>query len=112
MTRIETACFGLIASAFILAGMLIVQVSAMPNTAEASMVITRDNFTLLTAKTRNKEESLFIINNATSRLLIYTLDLPGNRIELSGGADLTDIFNSGSSSGGDDDDSGRRRRSR
>lgn len=108
MTRIETACFGLIASAFILAGMLLMQVSAMPNTAEASMVISRSNFTLLTAKTRSNEESLFVINNASDRLLIYTLDLGRKRIELSGSADLAELFNRGGGGGGDDD--GRRRR--
>lgn len=104
MTRTETACYGLIASAFILAGMLLIQLSSMPNTAEASLVITRDNFTLLTAKTRSNEESLFIINNLTDRLLIYKLDLARNRIELAGGANLTDIFRRG----GGDRDGGRR----
>jgi len=95
MNRIETACYGLIASAFVLAGLLIAQVSTMPNTAQAEMVITRDNFTVLTAKTRDGEESLFLINNATNRLLIYTLDLPGNQLELTGGADLAEVFNRG-----------------
>ena len=101
MTRIETACFGLIASAFILAGMLVVQVSSMPNNAEAGMVITREHFTLLTAKSRNNEESLFVINNITRRLLIYRLEIGRGRIELAGGADLTEFFNRGSSGGGD-----------
>lgn len=100
MNRIETACYGLIASAFILAGLLIVQLSAMPNTADASLVITRDNFTLLTAKTKNGEESLFIINNITSRLLIYSLDIGRNRLELAGGADLSELFAPDAASGG------------
>ena len=109
MTRIETACYALIASAFILAGLLLVQVSGRPNTADASLVISRDNFTLLTAKTRSNEESLFIINNATNRLLIYRLDLARKRIELSGGADLADLFSRGAG-GGDRDAGGRGRR--
>jgi hypothetical protein len=108
MTRIETTCFGLIASAFILAGLLIVQVASVPNTAEASMVIAGNDFTLLTAKTRDKEESVFVINNATNRLLIYTLNLSKKRIELVGGADLANLFSQG---GGDDgEDSDRRGR--
>ncbi len=105
MTRIETACYSLLASAFILAGFLLVQVSAMPNTAEAAMVISRNDFTLLTAKTRDSEESLFVINNATDRLLIYKLNLARKRIELSGGADLTEVFGTG---GGGDGGRGRR----
>lgn len=108
MTRIETACFGLIASAFILAGMLIVQVASMPNTAEAGLVITHNNFTLLTARTRSNQESLFVINNITRRLLIYKLDLGRKRIELAGGADLTEYFNRGSSGGGDSNRRGSR----
>lgn len=104
MNRIETACFGLIASAFILAGLLIVQLSAVPNTAEASLVITRDNFTLLTAKTKNGEESLFIINNITSRLLIYSLNLPRKSMELVGVAELQQLF----APGGGGDNTGRR----
>lgn len=111
MTRIQTACYSLIASAFILTGLLLVQISAMPNTAEASLVITRDNFTLLTAKTRSNEEALFVINNLTDRLLIYRLDLPRKRIELASAIDLTDIFNQGASRGGDSD-TRRGRRSR
>ncbi len=107
MTRIETACYGLLASAFVLTGMLLIQLSSVSNTAEAAMVISRNNFTLLTAKTRSNEESLFVINNATDRLLIYTLDLGRKRIELSGTADLAEVFQRG---GGDDDDGGRRRR--
>ncbi len=110
MTRIETACYGLIASAFILAGLLLVQVSDMPNTADASLVISRNNFTLLTAKTRSNEESLFIINNATDRLLIYRLDLARKRIELSGGADLGDLFSRGGGDDGEDRDAGGRGR--
>jgi hypothetical protein len=108
MTRIETACYGLIASAFLLAGLLIVQVSSMPNTAEAGLVITRDDFTLLTARTRTNEESLFVIDNDTSRLLIYRLELARNRIVLAGGADLREIFSRGASAGGDDDRRGGR----
>jgi len=109
MTRIETACYGLIASAFILAGLLLVQVSDMPNTADASLVISRNNFTLLTAKTRSNEESLFIINNATDRLLVYRLDLARKRIELSGGANLGELFSRGGGSGGNDGDDDDRR---
>ena len=85
--------------------MLITQLAGMSNTAEASLVITRDNFTLLTAKTRSNEESLFIINNATNRLLIYKLDLPRNRIELASGANLSDLF----TQGGGGDEAPRRR---
>ena len=108
MNRTETACYSLIASAFLLAGLLIVQVSSTPNTADASLVIARDNFTLMTAKTRSNEESLFVLNNSTSRLLIYSLDIGRERLELAGGANLAEVFSR--ASGGDDADRGRGRR--
>jgi hypothetical protein len=107
MNRTETACYSLIASAFLLAGLLIVQVSSTPNTADAALVIARDNFTLMTAKTRSNEESLFVLNNSTSKLLIYSLDIGRERLELAGGADLAEIFGRAS---GNDGDGGRRRR--
>jgi len=110
MKPIETACYSLIASAFILAGILIVQVSSQPNTANASLVIARDNFTLMTAKTRSNEEALFVLNNSTSRLLIYSLDISRERLELAGGADLAEIFSRATGDGDGDDDRGRRRR--
>ena len=109
MTRTETACYALIASAFILAGLLFVQVSQTPNAAEASMVITRDNFTLLTARTRTGDESLFIINNNTSKLMIYNLDVGRKNLELASVTDLSRVF-SGGGGGGDTDDGGRRGR--
>ncbi len=112
MKRIETACYFLIASAFVLAGLLLNQLSAMPNTAEAGLVIARDNFTLMTAKTRSNEEALFILNNTTSKLLIYSLNLGRERLELAGGADMSDIFSRGTGGGGDDDDRDGRRRTR
>ena len=104
MTRIETACYALIASAFILTGLLIVQVSHMSNTAEANMVVTRDNFTLLTARTRSGDESLFIINNNTSKLMIYNLDVARKNMELASVTDLSRIFGGG---GGDNVRRGR-----
>ena len=110
MTRIQTACYALLASAFVLSGMLLVQLPSMSNTAEASLVISRNNFTLLTAKTRSNEESLFVINNATDRLLIYTLDLARKRIELAGTADLAELFQRGGGGAGADDDGRRRSR--
>lgn len=109
MNRIQTACFCLIASALVLSGLLVVQLAekTSPNEAEASLVIARENFTLLTAETRSGEESLFVLDNTSGTLLIYSLDISSKKLELAGGLPLNEIFDS--SGGGDDDKRGRRR---
>lgn len=93
MNRIQTACYCLIASAFILAGLLVAQLGdRAANPAQASMVIARDNFTLMTAKSRKGEESLFVLDNTAGRLMIYRLNLGKKRLELAANADLNNIF--------------------
>jgi hypothetical protein len=84
MRRIELACYALMACALVLAGLLVTrwqERSLLPQ-AQAEMVVTRDNFTAMTARTRNNEESLFVLENNSQRLLIYSLNLVHNRIEL------------------------------
>lgn len=91
MDRIRLACYGLIASAFVLAGLLFVSLDGRLNsTAEADMLIARNNFTLMTARTRDGVESLFLLDNSTGRLLIYTLD--GRDLKLGANVELARIF--------------------
>jgi hypothetical protein len=93
MNRIQLACYSLLASAFILGGLLLVNLGPrMTSRADAAMVIARDNFTLMTAMTRSQEEALFVLDNLGNRLLVYRLDLGRNRLELAGAADLAQIF--------------------
>ena len=108
MTRIEVACYALLASAFVLAATLLVSLDARWEAeARASLVIARDNFTLLTAKTREVEEALFVLDNANQRLLIYRLDLGRKQLQLARASDVTQLFQQGGAgrSGGE---SGRR----
>ena len=97
MTRIELACFGLIASAFVLAAVLVTNLGANhTNRAQADMVVRADGVTLMTARTRRGEEGLFLLDNATQRLLIYrTAAPPRGAIQLVGGIDLRDMFAGG-----------------
>ena len=110
MTRLQTACYCLIATAFVLAGILVVTLSSrMNNQAQAAMVIARDNFTVMTANTRAEEEALFVLDNANARLLIYRLDLPRKQLTPVGAFSLADLFSrGGGTSGGDRDGGGRR----
>lgn len=96
MNAIQTACCCLIASACVLAGLLVVQISERtePNTAEAAQVIARENFTLLTAKTRDSEEALFVLDNSTGVLLVYALNVSGKQLEWVGSLPLAGGGNS------------------
>jgi len=100
MNRIETACYALIGSAFVLAGMLVYSLGAYQNQAHAELLIARDNFYVMTARTSGSEESLFVLDNGSGRLYVYVADVARNRIELAGGEDLRRLFSQGGGAGG------------
>lgn len=80
MDSTRFACSALVASAFVLAGLLAVSLGRMESTADADMVIARDNFTLMTAQTRSGVESLFVLDNQSGRLYVYDADREGNLV--------------------------------
>lgn len=99
MNSIQTACFCLIASAFVLAAILIVRVDAQsaPNAANASgQVIAQPAFTMMTARTRGSqedgEESLFILDNNAGVLVVYAPNIGREQIEPVQGIKMSDIF--------------------
>ena len=108
MNRIQTACYCLIASGVVLAGLLAVQVAQRtgPNEAHAEMVIARDQFTIMTAQTRDGEEGLFVLDNNTGSLLVYRLNISDRTLEPAGGVRIDQIFNAG---GGDTGNTRQRR---
>lgn len=87
MNRIQTACFVLLASAFVLSAILIVRIDqkAQPNTAQADMVIAQPAFTMMTARTRgdadNAEESLFILDSNTGVVVVYAPNVGQERLD-------------------------------
>ncbi len=95
MSRIQLACYFLIASAFVLTGLLIVNLpDPLAPKAHAGLVLGKETLTLMTAKTRSDEEALFVLDGLAGKLLIYRLNLGQKQLELSGSADLTQIFQS------------------
>lgn len=93
MDRTQLACYGLIASACVLAGLLFVRLpNRLTSPAHASLVLGKETLTLMTARTRPDEEALFVLDNLAGKLLIYRLNLGKKQLELSGSADLTQIF--------------------
>lgn len=107
MNRIQLACYGLLTSAFVLSGILLgVLPSRLEPRADAdSLVVSRDNFTIMTAKTRANEESLFVLENSSQKLIVYSVDVGRKRIEPAGVADLAKLFGS---QGGEKSDKGGR----
>lgn len=92
-------------SALVLAGMLAICVGqrTAANEAQAEMVIASDALTLMTAQTRNGEESFFVLDNASASLIVYRLDITRDTLEPAAGLRLNEIFG-----GGDNDGRGRR----
>ena len=84
MTRIQMACYGLMGSAFVIGALLVVQMENkhVLSTAQADQVVFKNNITAMTARTAQSEEGLFILDNASQRLLIYQTTLRGNAGEV------------------------------
>lgn len=99
MNRIQTACFCLLASAFVLAAILMVRIDqhAGENAAYADQVIAQPAFTMMTARTRGGgdnegDESLFILDNNAGVLVVYAPNVAREQIEPIQGIKMTDIF--------------------
>lgn len=103
MKALPLACWSLTASAVVLASLLAVGLSdrTTPNTAQAEMVIAREGFTILTAETRDGEESLFVLDNSSGTLIVYRLNVGKEQLEPAGALPLDAIF------GGPDGSRGR-----
>ncbi|MCX5658287.1 MAG: hypothetical protein NTW19_01025 [Planctomycetota bacterium] len=94
MNSTQKACCILMASAFVLAALLLVTLQErFTARAEASpLIIARENITAMTAKTRINQESLLVLDNASQKLLIYDLDVAKQRMNLIGETDLSKLF--------------------
>jgi len=91
MSRIQLACYSLVASAFILAGLLVAQHDQQK--ASGAMVIDREDFALMTTQTRPNEEALFVIDNSTGYLLIYRVG--SGQVQLAWAGNLNRFFGGG-----------------
>lgn len=100
MKPVETACYALLASAFMLGGLLLANIpNVFEREAKAEMVITEADFSVMTTKTRDGEESVFVTNNLTDRLLIYKLDIAKRQLVLVGNENLAAQFGLGGNRG-------------
>lgn len=94
MTRIQAACLCLLASALVLAGLLIARVGDLASPAYANMVTGKSDFQFLTARTEKGEDALFVLDNRSQKLVIYTTDVRGRNgtIRPVGGMNLAREF--------------------
>ena len=110
MNRTQTACYCLMATAFVLAGILAVRLSQAPiaTPAHAGQVIHNAGFSIMTAKTRQDDESLFVLDNSRAMLLIYRPNVGRRQLEPVTSVSLNELFEQGAV----DADEGGGRRSR
>ncbi len=97
MDRTTLCRTSLIASAFVLSGLLLMAVhwrGGLAAAAQGEMIVSKDTFTVMTARTRQDEEAVFVLDSLEEKLLIYTLDLrgTGGRIKLLFRQDLRELF--------------------
>lgn len=92
MNRTELACYGLIASAFILGGLVLIQADRIipSNEAYAEMVVNKDNLTLMTTEVAPNREMVYILDNRSEQLLAYELDPNKKTVELRAKLDVAD----------------------
>jgi hypothetical protein len=106
MDRMKLSFFSLLASAFVLAGLLVVRMPRVLPTAQATMVDDQDRFSLMTAITRTNQESLFVIDQANEKLLVYDMNPAGagpntvGVLDFQTALDLRTAFNTGGGGGG------------
>ena len=96
ISNIQVACYSLMASAFILAGVLIVGMADdFTSKAHAEMVIAEGSFSLMTTLTKSGEESLIVLDNTSATMLVYRLELSKKDLAYVDGTNIGALFNPG-----------------
>ena len=94
MTNSQYIQFALIACAFVLT---IAVVSKLAPPAAADQVLTRDQLTVLTAQTSANDESLFIIDTISGKMVIYRPRVDRKKLEAVEGIEMRKLFDEGGS---------------
>ncbi len=96
MKRIQLACCCLIASAMVLGGMILLRgADHLESQAHASMIVTKGNVTLMSAKVDSDKEMIYVLDNQNAQLLGYLVDANRKRIELMATMDVQATFEQG-----------------
>ncbi|MFG0251220.1 MAG: hypothetical protein ACF8OB_20230 [Phycisphaeraceae bacterium JB051] len=102
MNRTTLACYSLLASAFVLAAMVFMQLQNKSILAEANaaMVVNDAPVSAMTLRARNDDEVLCILENTSQRLLIYNTDVSRKQLRLVQNINLAQYFGRINASGG------------
>jgi len=98
MNNTKLACVALLASAFVLTGFLLVQIDRntagdlLSQEAQADQVIAQPQFSLMTARTRQGNESLFVLDNTRGVLMVYKPNFGRQDLEIVKVIPMTDLF--------------------
>lgn len=97
MDRTTLCRYSLTASAFVLSGLLLMAIflrGGLDAPAQGDLIVSKDTFTVMTARTRQDEEAIFVLDSLEEQLLIYGLELKGTggRFKLLGRQDLRELF--------------------
>ena len=94
MNNTKLACVALLASAFVLTGFLLVQIdrNTTANEARADQVISQPQFSLMTARTSNANESLFVLDNTRGVMLVYKPNFGRKDLEPVTVVEMKDLF--------------------
>ena len=83
MNRIMIACYALIASAFVLAGLLTVQIADhVQSAAHAEMVVEKGDLTLLSTQGVNQDEYVYIMDHRSQKMIMYSQTPRGDIVPL------------------------------
>ena len=91
MNRTKLACFSLIASAAVLAGLLVAQLDSkleLTSTANAQFSTSTPSKTFLTARISEKQFGLFVLDQDSGQVMVYTTDKNRDTIKLEGRFDI------------------------
>jgi predicted methyltransferase len=83
MNRIQLACYGLLASAFILSSLCLFQASRIAdNRAHAEMVVNKGFVTMVSTAYRTDSEIIYVLDSKSEMLAAYMLEPNKKVIEL------------------------------
>tara|TARA_B100000609_G_C17102352_1_gene375275 strand:+ start:89 stop:418 length:330 start_codon:yes stop_codon:yes gene_type:complete len=102
MNRTTLACYSLLASAFVLAAMVFMQLQdkSILAQANAAMVVNDAPVSAMTLRARNDDEVLCILENTSQRLLIYNTDVSRKQLRLVQNINLAQYFGRINATGG------------
>ncbi|MFA7237349.1 MAG: hypothetical protein WC058_10835 [Phycisphaeraceae bacterium] len=79
MNRITIACYAMIASCFVLAGLLTVQIAQhAESVANAEMVIAKGDLSILSTQGVNQDEYVYVLDHRSQKMLMYSQTARGD----------------------------------